>query len=351
MGIVQDPKMCIGDKVIFPSVYSTGSTVDANSIAGAKNLFLTATTAFVSGDRVIVGRGTDREEEFIVDSVDPGVKLVSLTNLVNNHTIDESTIIDEIFDTGSTLDAEAVAAQAVVPVTATTNFSEGDHVILDRGNADEEEGIILSIQSGVSITLTTVLVNTQANGHVVEIITRGFSGQKVLAVAATTDFIAGETITIDSGNAGEEDAVIDSINAGVSITLVENLTNTHATGVAVAQIGLAKIAELCMASLSTVLRVADYKYMTIFLPSDWTTGAITFLGCDTPDGIFLQIVNGDDVSETTIASVAASKCISLNGEIREVILGAAFIKFRSGIMATPVDQGKGNVCVRVVLKR
>lgn len=60
------------------------------------------------------------------------------------------------------------------------------------------------------------------------------SAQKVLNVAATTNFAAGDTVLIDHHNTGDgrEFGVIDTISAGVSLTLVDNLSNTHlgATG-------------------------------------------------------------------------------------------------------------------------
>lgn len=53
------------------------------------------------------------------------------------------------------------------------------------------------------------------------------SGQKVLSVAATTPFPAGESVIINEGGTREEKGVVASISAGVSITLAENLSNAH----------------------------------------------------------------------------------------------------------------------------
>ena len=53
------------------------------------------------------------------------------------------------------------------------------------------------------------------------------SGQKVLNVAATTGFKVDGSIIINSGGAREETGVVASIQAGVSLTLAANLTNTH----------------------------------------------------------------------------------------------------------------------------
>jgi len=53
------------------------------------------------------------------------------------------------------------------------------------------------------------------------------AGQKVLNVAATTDFAAGETVKIGADTAREEYGVINTIQAGESLTLHDNLTYTH----------------------------------------------------------------------------------------------------------------------------
>jgi len=174
------------------------------------------------------------------------------------------TFPNETYQTGSTVDAEAASGQKVVPVTATTNFAEGDRVILDRGNAGEEEG------------------------------------------------------------------VIDSISSGVSITLLVNLANTHAIGVVV---------EVIMKSVSTVMVKKHYKRIVLFLPADWTTAKITFLGCLTEDGTFTPVVKGTDVAELEIAEVAASKTIGLDGILMQTLANIPYLKLRSGVEATPVDQG------------
>jgi hypothetical protein len=55
------------------------------------------------------------------------------------------------------------------------------------------------------------------------------SGQKVLNVAATTAFTVGDRVIIDhdASGGGREFGQIASISSGVSITLEDNLTNTH----------------------------------------------------------------------------------------------------------------------------
>ncbi len=85
---------------------------------------------------------------------------------------------------------------------------------------------------------------------------------------------------------------------------------------------------------STVLDKSYYKFMAIFLPANWITGTITFKGCATADGTFLPVVHADDVGAVTIASVAHSQCIVLNGEILEALVVVPFIKLVAGAAQT-----------------
>ena len=56
------------------------------------------------------------------------------------------------------------------------------------------------------------------------------AGQKVLKVADTTGYATDDKIVIARGEVREEDAVVDTVQAGVSLTLVDNLTYQHTAG-------------------------------------------------------------------------------------------------------------------------
>jgi hypothetical protein len=66
-------------------------------------------------------------------------------------------------------------------------------------------------------------------GDVTTVDANSASGQKVLNVASTTTpaFAAGDSVVINYGGAREESGTIDTVQAGVSITLLANLTYTH----------------------------------------------------------------------------------------------------------------------------
>ena len=201
----------------------------------------------------------------------------------NEMTVRNSVTFPDVFSTGSTVDADSAAAQAVLNVAATINFS-------------------------------------------------------------ATDAALGWRVIIGRGTAREEEATILSIQAGISITLDANLTYAH-TAVQ------ADVVEVCWAALSEVIVKKHYKKLALFLPADWTTGAIEFLGCDTPDGTFLPVVKATDVAVVAIASVAASKAIGLDGIVMEGIETIPYLILRSGVAATEVDQGSGDVEISYVLMR
>ena len=90
--------------------------------------------------------------------------------------------------------------------------------------------------------------------------------------------------------------------------------------------------------------------MAIFLPSTWTTASITFLGCDTIDGTFNQVVHSTDVSEVNIPTVVASKVIVLDTEFLEAMIAIPFLKLRSGTSSVPVNQS-AEVSIKIILRR
>ena len=137
-------------KVSFPTVYSTGSDCDESNASGQKVVKLAATANFAEGDRVILGRGTEREEEAIIDTIQAGISITLLTNLVYNHTIDKET----------TVDVESAADQKVLSVAATTGFLVGETVLVDEGETHEATYTIASVQSGVSLTMVEDLAFT-----------------------------------------------------------------------------------------------------------------------------------------------------------------------------------------------
>lgn len=77
------------------------------------------------------------------------------------------------------------------------------------------------------------------------------AGQKVLNTTATTNFAVNDTVLIGDGTATEETGVVASIQAGVSLTLVSNMTYTHTAVAANTVYALASIGREITVYLKT----------------------------------------------------------------------------------------------------
>lgn len=143
----------------------------------------------------------------------------------------------------TTVDGDSNSGQKVLLVSDTTIFSIGDDIIIHRDGGREERGTIASIDEDISITLEADLTythlssdadsvevanqttTTEKEGSTVD--ANSAADQKVVNVAATTDFAVSDIVILNPDGDREEIGEIDSINAGVSITLVANLAYAH----------------------------------------------------------------------------------------------------------------------------
>ena len=106
--------------------------------------------------------------------------------------------------TGDTINGEAI----LIPSSLT---GIGMDTYLDVAGAFAAKTIIQPINTLAS---TTVDQDSAA-------------AQKVLNVAATTDFLAGEIVVIGRGTAREEIKIINTVQDGISLTMTENLAYEH----------------------------------------------------------------------------------------------------------------------------
>ena len=68
------------------------TTLDDAAASGQKNVPLTSTTGFSAGDICLI-RAEDEDDEFelvVIDSVDPGVKIVAESNLIFSYSADDT---------------------------------------------------------------------------------------------------------------------------------------------------------------------------------------------------------------------------------------------------------------------
>lgn len=103
-------------------------------------------------------------------------------------------------------------------------------------------------------------------------------------------------------------------------------------------------------SISTAVDKSHHSHIAIFLPADWTTAAITFLGCETINGTYKQIVSATDIGEVAIPAVVASKVIVLDTEFLEALIAIPFLKIRSGTLLAPVNQ-VAEAEIKIILRR
>ena len=162
------------------------------------------------------------------------------------------------------------------------------------------------------------------------------SGQPILKVAATGNFDAtdgnlGWRVIINRGGDREEEGTVLSIQAGASITLDSNLTYAHTAA-------QADVVEVLWAGLSEVITKKHYKRLVLFVPSTWITAKITFAGCLTENGTYLEVQSGIAGAELEVASMVASKVVGLDGILFQSLEAIPYLKLRSGVEGTEVDQ-------------
>ena len=115
-----------------------------------------------------------------------------------------------------------------------TNWRYNPFSAADMAVDATEDGLIIPAGSPFLIQLlelpryndpTTVLI--RCYGVKTDVDDDSSSGQKILKVASTASFSEDDTIIIDRGGAREEERIIDTIQAGISLTVTVNLTYTH----------------------------------------------------------------------------------------------------------------------------
>jgi len=143
----------------YGRTYSNETVVDATSAAAQKILSVAATTGYATTNKVIIGRGTARQEVGVVNTVQSGISLTLVANLTYEHTASANT----------TVDATSSDGQKVLNVASTTGFSVGEYVYINSGGDREEVRRIYTIQEGISLTFTVDLTyeHTQAQGDAV----------------------------------------------------------------------------------------------------------------------------------------------------------------------------------------
>lgn len=125
------------------------------------------------------------------------------------------------------VDETSAKDQTVLKIKSTSGYASTDKVIIDRGGDREEEGVVDSVQAGISLTLNENLNYEHTADAKTTVDADSAEDQKVLNVASTTEFSVDEFVTINKGGDREEKRKIYTIQEGVSLTFTVDLTYTH----------------------------------------------------------------------------------------------------------------------------
>jgi hypothetical protein len=92
--------------------------------------------------------------------------------------------------------------------------------------------------------------------------------------------------------------------------------------------------------LSNAIDLADGVLVAVIVSGTWTAAALTFLSGDKlTDGTFKSLYD-DNGTEISIASgnVTAGRLVSFRTALIDAMKSVRFLKLRSGVVATPVQQ-------------
>ena len=100
------------------------------------------------------------------------------------------------------------------------------------------------------------------------------------------------------------------------------------------------------ASQSAEFDCRGYRIARIGMPAAWTTAALTFLSASTSGGTFNPVYDDGGV-ECSIAVPLANQSIGISNLVLP-LTGIQFLKLRSGVAATPVNQAADRVLTIVL---
>lgn len=125
------------------------------------------------------------------------------------------------------VDETSASGQTVLSVLATTGYGSGDLVIVNRGGDREEECVVDSVQSGVSLTMVGNLDYEHTANAKTTVDEDSSSLQKILKVTSTSGFAVDEFVTIDADGDRAETRKIYTIQENISLTFTVDLSYTH----------------------------------------------------------------------------------------------------------------------------
>jgi hypothetical protein len=183
------------------TAHGTGEGV---SYGGDTSIKVASTTGFAANQQITIdGEGAT------IASVPDGTTINLVSGLGSNHA--SGTAVDYPGDTQ-------------IPVNDTSNLVQGETLTIGTGGAQETD-TIASVLDATDLLLSTPLANNHPSGAPVT-----YPGDSTIAVADSSAYSTGQTITIDAGAPTEETDTIASVPDGTHITLTATVTHPHAAG-------------------------------------------------------------------------------------------------------------------------
>ena len=195
----------------------------------------------------------------------------------------------------STLTAAATAGESSIALASTEGFAAGQTITIDTGEG-QESATIESVPDATHLTLSAGLALNHASGVAV-----AYGGDITIAVLNTEGLAAGEQIAIDPGGS-EETATIAAVLDPTDLLLSADLTNSHASGAAVAHAGDSSIAVLNTEGFAAGQSIAiGAETATIAAVTDGTHLALSApLASTHPEGA--PVVHAGETSVTVASS-------------------------------------------------
>lgn len=199
---------------------SLGLTGSSNGVTTNDDLTITIDHSIVGG--VSIDPSVSQAELVVQDSIVDGQNgtvaegnLTLESVLANDHAVGEP-VTATISTTVSTASS---SGQPVLAVASTSGFVVGSLVLIGTG-ATQETGLVASVQTGTSLTLSSDLMNSHGAGDAVTMTLSttvgapALSGGDVLTVSQVGGFGNGLTIVVNPGGSDQETATVGSVQSG-----------------------------------------------------------------------------------------------------------------------------------------
>lgn len=219
-GFVPGQQITVGGEAVTVATVPDGTTITLTApltvahqpgegvfYGGDTSIKVASTTGFAAGQTITIGG-----ESASIASVPDATTINLNSGLGSNH---------------ASGDAVDYPGDTQIAVNDTSKLAPGETITVGTGGS-QESATIAAVLDATDLSLTAPLANNHPSGDPVT-----YPGDTTIAVADSSAYSAGQTITIDGGAPAEETDTIASVPDGTHITLTAPVTNAHAAGAAV----------------------------------------------------------------------------------------------------------------------